>query len=292
MTGLFGFLNINKPKGMTSHDVVAVLRRALKIKQIGHTGTLDPMAEGVLPVAVGKASRLIEFLLENKGYIADLEFGKVSDTFDTEGAVKVYSDKKVTKEDLENALTHFRGQIEQIPPAHSAVHYKGKRLYELARQGIIPDDIPKRTVFVTKLELLDFNEEKQMAKLNIECSKGTYIRSIVNDLGLTLGSGAVMTGLIRTKSGMFELNDSVPLDAITDSAEGIKYLINPVKVLSYKCYELSEFEFQKIKHGQSLEVKDFEDNDYICLIYQNELCALSQKKEKTNVLVTKKVFVS
>lgn len=292
MTGLFGFLNINKPKGMTSHDVVAVLRRALKIKQIGHTGTLDPMAEGVLPVAVGKASRLIEFLLENKGYIADLEFGKVSDTFDTEGAVKVYSDKKVTKEDLENALTHFRGQIEQIPPAHSAVHYKGKRLYELARQGIIPDDIPKRTVFVTKLEILDFNEEKQMAKMNIECSKGTYIRSIVNDLGLTLGSGAVMTGLIRTKSGMFELNDSVPLDAITDSAEGIKYLINPVKVLSYKCYELSEFEFQKIKHGQSLEVKDFEDNDYICLIYQNELCALSQKKEKTNVLVTKKVFVS
>lgn len=292
MTGLFGFLNINKPKGMTSHDVVAVLRRALKIKQIGHTGTLDPMAEGVLPVAVGKASRLIEFLLENKGYIADLEFGKVSDTFDTEGAVKVYSDKKVTKEDLENALTHFRGQIEQIPPAHSAVHYKGKRLYELARQGIIPDDIPKRTVFVTKLELLDFNEEKQTAKMNIECSKGTYIRSIVNDLGLTLGSGAVMTGLIRTKSGMFELNDSVPLDAITDSAEGIKYLINPVKVLSYKCYRLSEFEFQKIKHGQSLEVKDFEDNDYICLIYQNELCALSQKKEKTNVLVTKKVFVS
>lgn len=292
MTGLFGFLNINKPKGMTSHDVVAVLRRALKIKQIGHTGTLDPMAEGVLPVAVGKASRLIEFLLENKGYIADLEFGKVSDTFDTEGAVKVYSNKKVTKEDLENALTHFRGQIEQIPPAHSAVHYKGKRLYELARQGIIPDDIPKRTVFITKLELLDFNEENQIAKLNIQCSKGTYIRSIVNDLGLTLGSGAVMTGLIRTKSGMFELQDSVPLDAITDSDEGLKYLINPVKVLSYKSYELSEFEFQKIKHGQSLEVKDFEDNDYICLIYQNELCALSQKKEKTNVLVTKKVFVS
>lgn len=289
---MFGFLNINKPKGMTSHDVVAMLRRALKIKQIGHTGTLDPMATGVLPVAIGKASRLIEYLQENKGYIADVQFGKVSDTFDTEGAVKDYSNKKAAKEQIKEALNNFRGKIEQIPPAHSAVHYKGKRLYELARQGIIPDDIPKRTVFVTKLELVEFDEESQTAKLEIHCSKGTYIRSIINDLGLTIGTGAVMSGLVRTKSGLFELENAISSDCITDKAEAQKYLINPVEVLSYKCYELTEIEYKKIQHGQSIATDDFEDNEYVCLTFNNELCAISQKQENSNILVTKKVFIS
>lgn len=289
---MFGFLNINKPKGMTSHDVVAMLRRALKIKQIGHTGTLDPMATGVLPVAIGKASRLIEYLQENKGYFADVQFGKVSDTFDTEGAVKDYSNKKAAKEQIKEALNNFRGKIEQIPPAHSAVHYKGKRLYELARQGIIPDDIPKRTVFVTKLELVEFDEESQSAKLEIHCSKGTYIRSIINDLGLTIGTGAVMSGLVRTKSGLFELENAISPDCITDKAEAEKYLINPVEVLSYKCYELTEIEYKKIQHGQSIATDDFEDNEYVCLTFNNELCAISQKQENSNILVTKKVFIS
>lgn len=289
---MFGFLNINKPKGMTSHDVVAMLRRALKIKQIGHTGTLDPMATGVLPVAIGKASRLIEYLQENKGYTADVQFGKVSDTFDTEGAVKDYSNKKAAKEQIKEALNNFRGKIEQIPPAHSAVHYKGKRLYELARQGIIPDDIPKRTVFVTKLELVEFDEASQFAKLEIHCSKGTYIRSIVNDLGLTIGTGAVMSGLVRTKSGLFELENAISPDCITDKAEAEKYLINPVEVLSYKCYELTEIEYKKIQHGQSIATDDFEDNEYVCLTFHNELCAISQKQENSNTLVTKKVFIS
>lgn len=289
---MFGFLNINKPKGMTSHDVVAMLRRALKIKQIGHTGTLDPMATGVLPVAIGKASRLIEYLQENKGYIADVQFGKVSDTFDTEGAVKDYSNKKAAKEQIKEALNNFRGKIEQIPPAHSAVHYKGKRLYELARQGIIPDDIPKRTVFVTKLEFVEFDEESQSAKLEIHCSKGTYIRSIINDLGLTIGTGAVMSGLVRTKSGLFELENAISPDCITDKAEAEKYLINPVEVLSYKCYELTQIEYNKIQHGQSIATDDFEDNEYVCLTFNNELCAISQKQENSNILVTKKVFIS
>lgn len=289
---MFGFLNINKPKGMTSHDVVAMLRRALKIKQIGHTGTLDPMATGVLPVAIGKASRLIEYLQENKGYIADVQFGKVSDTFDTEGAVKDYSNKKAAKEQIKEALNNFRGKIEQIPPAHSAVHYKGKRLYELARQGIIPDDIPKRTVFVTKLEFVEFDEESQSAKLEIHCSKGTYIRSIINDLGLTIGTGAVMSGLVRTKSGLFELENAISPDCITDKAEAEKYLINPVEVLSYKCYELTQIEYKKIQHGQSIATDDFEDNEYVCLTFNNELCAISQKQENSNILVTKKVFIS
>ena len=287
---LFGFLNIYKPKGITSHDVVAKIRRAGGIRQIGHSGTLDPMAEGVLPVAVGKAARLIEFLDEGKTYIAQMEFGKVSDTYDIEGALKEYSSKKVLKEEVLNGLQQFSGKIEQIPPAYSAVHYKGKRLYELARQGIVPDDIPKRTVFVNKIELLDFDFEKQTAKIEIDCSKGTYIRSIVHDLGLALGSGAVMTTLIRTRCGKFRFADAVPVDAFVDKSDVESNLINPVDVLSYNCYNLSEFEFQKVKHGQPLKTKQFEEDEYICLVYQDELCAVAKKGGK-DILVTKKVFV-
>ena len=157
----------------------------------------------------------------------------------------------------------------------------------MARQGIIPDDIPKRTVFINKLELVDFNESAQTAKL------GTYIRSIVNDLGITLGTGAVMSGLVRTKSGMFKIDTAIPLAAITDIQEAEKYLLNPVEVLSYKSYELSEFEYQKIIHGQSLVTKsDFEDGEYICLTFDNDLCAIAQYDENSKKLVTKKVFIS
>ena len=288
---MFGFININKPGGMTSHDVVSKLRKISKIKQIGHTGTLDPMATGVLPVAIGKASRLIEFLTEDKGYIAKLQFGKISDTYDIEGAVENYSDKKVTQQQVQAGLQKFRGKIEQIPPAYSAVHYKGKRLYELARQGQIPEDIPSRTVFINVLELLEFNEEEQTALLKIECSKGTYIRSIINDLGMELGCGAVMTELKRTKSGLFTIDNAIALDMLTDREDVEKYLINPVEVLSYKCYELTEFEYQKIIHGQSLLTKQFDDNEYVLLVFDNNLCAISQKDDKSEKLITKKVFI-
>ena len=288
---MFGFININKPGGMTSHDVVSKLRKISKIKQIGHTGTLDPMATGVLPVAIGKASRLIEFLTEDKGYIAKLQFGKISDTYDIEGAVENYSDKKVTQQQVQAGLQKFRGKIEQIPPAYSAVHYKGKRLYELARQGQIPEDIPSRTVFINVLELLEFKEEEQTALLKIECSKGTYIRSIINDLGMELGCGAVMTELKRTKSGLFTIDNAIALDMLTDREDVEKYLINPVEVLSYKCYELTEFEYQKIIHGQSLLTKQFDDNEYVLLVFDNNLCAISQKDDKSQKLITKKVFI-
>ncbi len=288
---MFGFLNINKPEGITSHDVISKLRRASKIKQIGHTGTLDPLAQGVLPVAIGKATRLIEFLNENKGYIATVLFGKISDTYDIEGNIETFSNKKVTEEELFDVLSNFNGKIEQIPPAYSAVHYKGKRLYELARQGIIPDDIPKRTVFISKLKLLEFNSESNTAKLEIECSKGTYIRTIVNDIGMMLGCGALMSALTRTKSGMFEIENSVPLDMFQDISDIEKYLINPVEVLSYMSYKLSEFEYQKIKHGQSLETEIVDDSEYIILVYENKLCAIARKDSDNNQLVMKKVFV-
>ena len=286
---LFGFINVFKPRGITSHDVVFRLRKALKIKQIGHTGTLDPLAEGVLPVAIGKATRLIEYLAEGKGYIASLQFGKVSDTYDTEGNVTDFSDKKVQKEEIINALTKFQGEIEQIPPAYSAVHYNGKRLYELAREGNIPEDIPKRTVFVEKIELVEFDEQSQSAKIEVECSKGTYIRSIVHDLGQELGCGAVMFGLLRTRAGKFTVDNAVKLDDITDLTVAEKYLHNPVEVLSYKSYRLTAEELDKVKHGQWIVTKDYDENEIVCLVYNNKLCAIAQKSE--DKLLTKKVFI-
>ncbi len=295
---LFGFLNVNKPKGITSHDVVARLRKVCKIKQIGHTGTLDPMAEGVLPVAIGKASRLIEFLQERKSYIAAMQFGKISDTYDTDGEVSFFSDIKVTENQVQEVIKNFLGEIEQIPPAYSAVHYNGKRLYELARQGIIPDDIPRRKVFIEKINLVFFDYEKQEAKIVVTCSKGTYIRSIVNDMGQALGCGAVMSGLVRTESGPFFIEKSIPLDDLSDYNAVLNNLINPIDVLSYSCYQLSNCEYQKVMHGQSLEVDEIFGSDFVSLVYQGRLCAISkqdvshQSGVDGNVLVVKKVFES
>ena len=154
---MFGFLNINKPIAKTSHDVVAVLRRITKIKQIGHTGTLDPFAEGVLPICIGKATRLIEYLEDDKAYIGTIQLGKSTTTYDIEGEGVKFSDKKVTQEELENALLQFRGKIEQLPPIYSAIKVNGKKLYEYARKGE-EVKIEPRKVNIYKLELVNFNK--------------------------------------------------------------------------------------------------------------------------------------
>lgn len=288
---MFGFLNINKPIAKTSHDVVAILRRLTNIKQIGHTGTLDPLATGVLPIAIGKASRLIEYLQEDKGYIADIEFGKISDTYDCEGNIEQFSYEKITQTQVEENLNNFVGEIEQIPPVYSAIHYKGKRLYELARQGIIPDDIPKRNVFISQAELIDFNSEKQFAKIKIYCSKGTYIRSIVNDLGMMLGTGAIMTGLQRIKSGVFTIESSHVLSDFLNKSDVASVIINPLKILNFTQKELTNKEFELISYGQSLPTDEFDDGEFICLKMNDKLCAIAQKDNVTQKLITKKVFI-
>lgn len=287
---MFGFLNVYKPSGLTSHDVVAKLRKILKIKQIGHTGTLDPMAEGVLVVAVGKASRLIEFLDEDKSYRVTLQLGKISDTFDIEGQVEDYSDKKIFEDELLKSLQNFQGEILQTPPAFSAVHYNGKRLYELARQGIIPEDIPKRKVFISKIELVSFNFDNQVAVLDIDCSKGTYIRSIVSDLGQMLECGAVMTALTRTKSGSFNIKDAVKLDVVSSVDSAISLLRNTLSVLPFNKYLLSDVEYKKVVQGQALFVSDFEKDEYVSLVFEEKLCAVAQKTDESRLAV-KKVFV-
>lgn len=269
---MLGFLNVYKPKGITSHDVVSILRKITKIKQIGHTGTLDPMAEGVLPVAISKASRLIEYLVEDKGYVAQVTFGKISDTYDVEGKIEDFSDKTVTANEINEKLQCFSGEIEQIPPAFSAVHYKGKRLYELARAGEIPDDIPKRIVNISRAELIEFDESRQIGKIAIDCSKGTYIRSIINDLGMMLGSGAIMSGLIRTKSGFFTLKAAVPLESIKTLIDVEENLINPLDVLPFNCYNLTENEYKKVIQGQCIKYP--QDDGYKALVHEGQFVGI------------------
>ena len=249
---MFGFINIYKPSGMTSFDVVAVLRRATKIKQIGHTGTLDPFATGVLPVCIGKSTRLIEYLPDDKEYIATVKFGSDTDTYDLEGQIVKTYDKLITEDELKLILKSFEGEIEQLPPKYSAIKVNGKKLYEYARNGeeII---VTPRKVKIYKIELLDFNYEDQTAKILVECSKGTYIRSIAYDIGQKLNCGGHLIALERTKAGMFRLDNSVKLDSINSIDDVEKNLVNPLEVLPFPQYNLDDSENEKVRCGMPIK---------------------------------------
>lgn len=284
---LFGFLNVYKPKGMTSHDVVARLRRVTKIKQIGHTGTLDPFAVGVLPICIGKATKLIEYLDDDKEYQAIVQFGKNTDTYDIDGQVVDTFNKKITKEELSKALESFLGEIEQLPPIYSAIKVKGKKLYEYARAGE-DIEITPRKVFISKLELLDFDEENQTAKLAVACSKGTYIRSIAYDLGKTLGCGGFLTGLERTKAGMFLESGAINLDKFETLSDVENSLINPLDVMNLPQYQLNDKERERVLHGMSLNNRNFKNSDIVFLVYGGKIYAVG--KVEDNRILVKKVF--
>lgn len=250
---MFGFLNVYKPQGKTSHDVVAILRRITKVKQIGHTGTLDPFAEGVLPICIGKATRLIEYLDDDKAYIGTVQFGKSTTTYDIEGEGVNVSNKKITIEEIEEILPRFRGEISQLPPIYSAIKVKGKKLYEYARNGE-EVKIEPREVNIYRLELLSFDEKSQRAELYIECSKGTYIRSIANDLGEALGCYGHLVKLIRSKAGMFELENTIKLEELESIEQVREKLIYPLDYLNYPKLELTDIEKEKVSHGIAIPV--------------------------------------
>lgn len=215
-----GIININKPKGLTSHDVVAKLRRRLSIKRIGHTGTLDPMAVGVLPVCIGKATRIIEYYdADMKSYHAGVQLGIMTDTLDITGeVVEKRSFNHITEQAIFDAAGHFDGEVRQTPPKYSALKVDGKRLYEYARQGI-DVEIKSRVVKLSNMKIYNINIEKGTFEFDVTCSKGTYIRTIVDDLGQMLGCGATMTSLVRTKSGFFALDDAYDLDEVINMSD-------------------------------------------------------------------------
>lgn len=205
-----GIVNVVKPPWMTSHDVVNHIRRAHGLRKVGHTGTLDPMASGLMTVCVGKATKISEYLLSgDKRYRAEITFGVKTDTQDIWGSIVEQSEQRPSEESLEEALASFKGWIMQKPPMYSAVRHKGKKLYELAREGIVVEREPRK-VEIKSLELVHFNPEN--AILDIWCSKGTYIRTLCQDIGKILGCGATMSFLLRTASGPFALEDAVPYD--------------------------------------------------------------------------------
>lgn len=282
---LFGFLNIYKPVGMTSHDVVAVLRRVTKIKQIGHTGTLDPFAEGVLPICIGKATRLIEYLQDDKEYLATVQFGAATNTFDLDGEKVFTSDKKVSRDDIKEGLKSFEGEILQLPPIFSAIKVKGKKLYEYARKGE-EVEIQPRKVVIENIELKNFDEELQQAQILLKCSKGTYIRSIANDLGKILGCGGYLIKLIRTQAGKFRVENSVQLDGIDVESN----LINPLDILNLPKIAVDNDDLARIKNGMPIYKTCDKIGNFVSLIYNDvEICAVGiADGEKIKL---KKVFI-
>ncbi|WNZ21844.1 tRNA pseudouridine(55) synthase TruB [Leptolyngbya sp. NK1-12] len=210
-----GFLNLHKPFGLTSHDCVARVRRLLKLKRVGHGGTLDPAATGVLPIAIGRATRLLQYLSHEKTYRAKIRFGITTSTDDLAGEILTQAPAAhLSLAQLQRALPQFQGTIEQIPPSYSAIQVGGKRLYELARSGQAVT-APKRTVEVHRIEILAWHPgEFPELELDIACGSGTYIRSIARDLGAVLGIGGTLAALIRTSSSGFHLKDSLTLDQL------------------------------------------------------------------------------
>ena len=214
-----GILNINKPEGWTSQDVVAKLRGRLHIRRVGHTGTLDPMATGVLPVCLGKATRIIEYYDDDfKTYEAEMKLGMVTDTLDITGTVLETKPVDVSEEDVIQAIDSFRGWITPIPPKYSALKVNGKPLYKYAREGV-EVEIKSRKIYVEDIQPVEVNLRENRILFRVTCSKGTYIRTICDDIGKKLGCGGTMTALQRTQSGCFRVEDARTLSEILEMTD-------------------------------------------------------------------------
>ncbi|MGN1131049.1 MAG: tRNA pseudouridine(55) synthase TruB [Ruminococcus sp.] len=252
-----GVLIINKPKEFTSFDVVAVVRKYSGQRKIGHTGTLDPNATGVLPLLLGNATKAQDIVPNHdKEYIADFQLGKTTDTLDIWGQILTETESNVSRVDLENILEKFTGDIFQIPPMYSAVQVNGKRLYDLARKGIEVER-EKRKVTVYTLKLLSFDENSQSGKFQVACSKGTYIRTLIDDIGKSLGTGAVMTALERTSACGYRIEDCVSLDDVKSLSEKgeLESKIAPTESLftDYPYVKVSDAQAKRFYNGGELD---------------------------------------
>jgi tRNA pseudouridine55 synthase len=249
-----GFLVVDKPVGVTSHDVVDQARRWLGTRRIGHLGTLDPQATGVLPLAVRGATRLISFVRDtDKGYVGTVELGVETDTLDAEGRVVArYEGALPDRMRVEAALEAFRGEIEQIPPMFSAVKKDGVPLHKLARRGEVVEREPK-SVRIDRLELLGF--EAATFELRVDCSAGTYVRTLASDLGRVLGCGAHLKGLRRVRSGPFDFADAATVDQLEQEAAAGKLeerLVPPDRALGLPTLKVSEEGERRILHGADI----------------------------------------
>jgi tRNA pseudouridine55 synthase len=287
-----GVLVVDKPIGMTSHQVVQVIRNGTHIKRAGHTGTLDPRASGVLVVLIGPAVRLSEYVsAEDKRYQATIKLGERTDTYDGDGVITGTADVNVEQGQFEDALKGFVGEIEQVPPPYSAIKVKGRRAYQMARKGE-EVQLEPRIINVHSLELIEWNPPE--AVVDIHCSSGTYVRSLAHDLGELLECGANLTGLRRTKSGRFTLKDAIPLRKLVEAFENnswYQYLIPAAEALSdWPSITLNNEEVDTVRHGHRITREESVGNLVRAITEQGELVALMEYDAESNEYQPRKVF--
>lgn len=279
-----GIIVVNKPKGITSFDVIRKLKKILKTKKIGHTGTLDPLATGVMLVCVGRATKLASDLeAKDKIYIADFDIGYATDTYDIEGKKIAENIIEVSKENLKQSIKKFIGNIKQIPPMYSAIKIDGNKLYHLARKGIEVER-PKRDVTIEYINLLDFKDNK--VKIETKVSKGCYIRSLIYDIGQDLGTYATMTALQRKQVGDYSLENSYSLEQIEKMVlnNDFKFLKTIEEIFSYDKYSLqTEKELTLYKNGNTVKIKENLENKRYRIYFQNEFVGLANI-ENNNLL--------
>ena len=294
-----GILNINKPVGMTSHDVVARVRKLLKQKRVGHTGTLDPLASGVLPICVGQGTRVAEYLSESgKAYRADIVFGTVTDTYDAEGTIVRTTDTAhLTLAQIEEALPHFLGEQMQVPPRYSAIKLQGQPAYKRARAGeeIV---LEPRPVVISQLDIHAW--QSPHLTLAIECSKGTYIRSLAYDLGERLGCGAHLAALVRTRSGPFSLAESITLEQLAEAvaAGNAATHLHPIDsaLQQYPALRLDDAAREHVLHGNAFHFHEYSGQTpaELARVYDaaGQLLAIAEWDAQQGMWQPKKVLAS
>lgn len=283
---MIGILNVYKPKGMTSHNVVSFVRRQLNMKRIGHTGTLDPAATGVLPVLIGNATKLSDLIMaDEKKYTARVVLGITTDTEDTTGEIVEKRDVSVTKEQLDEVIKSFIGEIEQIPPMYSAIKVDGRKLYQLARKGVEIERKPRK-ITVYDIAVYDFDGTSFM--MDVHCGKGTYIRSLCRDIGASLGCGAAMDSLERTMSGIFTKENAYTFEQIENSVKNgtvDELLIKPDDVLTdFIKIDATAENVAKIKNGirlrpQQLNIKEYSEGEIFRIYEQGKLLCLLRVRD-------------
>lgn len=292
-----GFVFLNKDENMTSFFAASRLRRIFSTKKVGHTGTLDPMATGVLPVAVGGATRFIDFIPDSdKAYRARLLLGKTTDTLDITGQVLSESEVSVKREDIEKILPQFTGEIFQVPPMYSAIKKDGVRLYDLARQGIEVER-EKRQITIYSLSLTDYEGENEF-EIEVSCSKGTYIRTLIDDIGRALGCGAVMTSLCRTKANGVSIDECVTLSRLCELSEKNEEeacLHSVDRMLPYGEIRVTDNQARRFSNGGELDTERLkvkpEEGLYKVYSHSGKFLGLGEITQDKKELRVKRVFV-
>ena len=288
-----GVLVVDKPIGLTSHDVVQVIRRGTGIRRAGHTGTLDPRASGVLVILIGPAVRLSEYVsASDKRYQATIRLGSSTDTYDSEGTItSSASVDDITEDYFNEVLQRFVGEIEQVPPPYSAVKVQGRKAYDMAREGEEFELIP-RIINVYSLEILEWALPEVV--IDVYCSSGTYVRSLANDLGKELGTGAHLVGLRRTKSGRFTLRDAVPLRRLQeafDAGNWYRFLIPAAEAMAdWPMVELDADQVELVRHGHRVPAEPEMKGLARGVSQQGDLVALLEVDAETQEWQPRKVF--